>query len=346
VQRRLIVGIVAVLALAGGAVWWWLGQSQSVTIAQARIGPATELVYATGFVEAEQPVTISSRITAPVIQVLVTEGDRVRRGQVLVLLADDEQRAALTQAQAQSRAAGQTEARTLTLFREGWVTKAARDQAVANADAARAAVAAALARQGQLAIRAATDGVVLRHDVYAGDLAVPGKVLMQIGDPARIRVTATIDERDIARVHVGQPALMSSDAWPGKAIPARVAEVTPGGDPTARAFRVRLIPEAGASIPGGQLPLGMSLEINVVTHRDPRALLVPVGAVIDGKAWTVTDGRAHRHPVTTGIAGAESVQVTTGLAPGDSVILAPPSDLKDGDRVTPTTAATAESKPS
>lgn len=332
-QRRLAIGIGAVLALAGGAAWWWHGHARAVTVARVHIGPATELVYATGFVEAQEPVTISSRITAPVIKVLVSEGDRVQRGQVLVLLADDEQRAALTQSAAQARAAGQTEGRTLTLFKQGWVTKAARDQAVANADAARAGVAAALARQGQLAVRAGSDGVVTRRDVYEGDLATPGKVLMLIGDPARIRVTATVDERDIARVHVGQQALMSSDAWPGKAIPARVAEVTPGGDPTARAFRVRLSPEPTAALPMGQLPLGMSLEINLVTRREPRALLVPVGAVVAGRAWTVNDGRAHPHTVTTGIAGAETVQVISGLVAGDTVILAPPADLRDGERV-------------
>jgi len=329
VKRRVIAITTAAVAIVGGTLWLWQGKPRSVAVATAHTGIATELVYATGFVEAQQPVTISSRITAPVLRVLVSEGDAVRRGQPLVLLADDEQQAALAQSAAQQRAAEQVEGRTVALFKQGWVTKAARDQAVANADAARAATVAAQARKGQLVVRAESDGVVTRRDVYEGDLAVPGKALLLLGDPARIRVTATVDERDIARVHVGQPALMSNDAFPGQAIPAHVAEVTPGGDPTARAFRVRLLPDAG----GVGLPIGISLEINIVTRRETHALLVPGKALAGGKVWTVEDGRARAHAVTTGITGTDETQIATGIAAGATVILAPPVDLRDGQRV-------------
>jgi RND family efflux transporter MFP subunit len=329
VKRRLIA--ISVVIAAAGAVWLWQARPRDVATTPVVIGEATELVYATGFVEARTPVTISSRITAPVREVLVSEGNRVSKGQPLVLLADEEQRAATAQAAAQARAAAQTEDRTLTLYRQGWVTRAARDQAVANADAARAATGAAAARQNQLVVRAETTGTVIRRDVYPGDLATPGKLLLQIGDPRQIRVTATVDERDIARIQPGQSALMSSDAWPGRSIPAHVAELTPGGDPTARAFRVRLLPDA---IPSGiHLPLGMSLEINVVTRRVANALLVPATAVANGKAWTIEQGRARPHAVTLGIAGPERVQIVSGLPREARVITAPPADLKDGDRV-------------
>jgi len=329
--KRRFMAIVAALALAAGGAWLWHSRPRPLATTPVVIGEATELVYATGFVEARTPVTISSRITAPVREVLVSEGDPVTRGQPLVLLADDEQRAATAQAAAQARAAAQTEGRTLTLYKQGWVTRAARDQAVANADAARAATAAAAARQGQLVVRAETTGTVIRRDVYPGDLATPGKSLLQIGDPAQVRVTATVDERDIARIQPGQPALMSSDAWPNRSIPAHVAELTPGGDPTARAFRVRLLPDA---IPSGiHLPLGMSLEINVVTRRVRDALLIPATAVANGKAWTIEQGRARAHAVALGIAGPDRVQVLTGLPRNARVITAPPADLEDGDRV-------------
>ena len=62
----------------------WQNHKPEVEIAQARVGPAVELVYATGFVEPDQPVSIASRLTAPVVQVLVDEGNRVVRGQPLV----------------------------------------------------------------------------------------------------------------------------------------------------------------------------------------------------------------------------------------------------------------------
>lgn len=317
----LVLAIVAALA----AFWVWRNQPLRLALARARLGPATELVYATGFVEAQQPVTVQSRITAPVERVLVGEGDRVRRGQPLFLLADDEQQALLAQSAAQTRAAEQTEARTLTLFRQGWVTKAARDQAVANADAARAAQATASARRDQLVVRAMIDGVVTKRDIEPGEIASPTRVLALLGDPSRIRVTATVDERDITRILPGQQALMSSDAWPGRIIAARVSEITPTGDPAQRAFRVRLLPAAGSS-----LPLGMSLEVNVVIRRKANAVLIPAGALADGKVWVVAEGRARRRAVVTGISGSDTVEIASGLRPGETVIAAPPADLAEG----------------
>lgn len=326
--RAVLLALGLLPIVAAGAIWAWRTDATTVTFAKLRYGPAVELVYGTGFVEAQQPVSVQARITAPVAQVLVEEGQRVTRGQPLFLLTDDEQRALVAQAAAQRRAAEQTEYRTLTLFREGWVTKVARDQAVANADAARAAQATAGARQDQLVVRAQVDGIVTRRDVEPGELATPTRVLALLGDPARVRITATIDERDIARVVVGQQALMSSDAWPGRTIQARVAEITPGGDPAQRAFRVRLLPDTTAN-----LPLGLSLEVNIVSRRKERALLVPVGAVIAGTVWTVRDGKAHRQAVRTGIEGSEAVEVLAGIGPGDIVIDKPPEGLAEGRRV-------------
>jgi len=321
--------VIAMIALvAGVVVWRWQSAPTSVTLIRPHYGPAAELVYGTGFVEAQQPVSVQARITAPVDKVLVEEGQRVTRGQPLILLADDEQRALSAQAAAQRRAAEQTESRTVTLFRQGWVTKAARDQAVANADVARAAEATAGARQDQLVVRAEIDGVVTKRDIEPGELASPTRVLAQLGDPARVRITATIDERDIARVTVGQAALMSSDAWPGKAIPARVAEVTPGGDPSQRAFRVRLLPTTAVS-----LPLGLSLEINIVTRRKDRALLVPASAVVGGKVWVVRAGKAHAVEVRTGVVGSEQVEVLSGITAQDTLIDKPPEGLKEGQHV-------------
>ena len=329
-MNRKWTGLIAALALVGvaGGTYLWRTQPLTVELAKARTGPATELVYATGFVEAQQPVSIASRITAPVARVLVAEGDRVHAGQPLVVLIDDEQRGLLAQSDAQSRSAAQVEARTLALFKQGWVTRAARDKAVADADAARAGRTTAAARLDQLVVRASADGLVTKRDVEPGDLATPARVLFQLGDPARIRITATVDERDIARVHTGAAALMSSDAWPGRALAAHVAQITPSGDPTARAFRVRLRPDGAAG-----LPLGLTLEVNIIAHRDDHAVLVPATAVTAGKIWVVKDDRAHATPVRTGVAGKDSIQILTGIAAGDTVVVNPPADLVEGRKL-------------
>ncbi|URD59892.1 efflux RND transporter periplasmic adaptor subunit [Sphingomonas sp. KRR8] len=322
----LIVGAILILAIAAAA--FWLSQPVQVAVIRPYRGAATELVYATGFVEPVQPVAIASRLTAPVAAVLVDEGDAVRKGQPLVRLDDSDLRSAYAQAHALSIGASLTERRTLTLFRQGWVTAAARDTAVANAEAARAAERLAAAKIDQSVVRSAIDGTVIKRDIEPGELALPSRTLMLLGDPNRSRITATVDERDVPRIRAGQPALVSSDAWPGRVLRARVAELTPTGDPTQRAFRARLRLEGGPA-----LPLGMSLEVNIVTSEDRSALLVPNSAIAGDAVWTIVDGRARRRPVTLGIRGQKSSAVV-GL-PADAVLIdLPGSDLKDGARVT------------
>lgn len=322
----ILIGLAVVIGLG---IWFvWQGRAIAVSVAKAHEGPAIELVYATGFVETRQPVDVASRVTAPVVRILVAEGEQVRRGQALVLLDDSEQRGLLAQAAATRRGAVQDEQRTLALVSRGWVTKASRDKVVSAANAARAAELSASARMDQYVLRAGIDGVVLKRDVEPGDLAVPSRTLMQLGDPGRIRITATVDERDVPRIHVGQAALMSSDAWPGRVIRAHVSEITPGGDPNQRAFRARLLtdkPEA--------LPIGLTLEVNIVTRRTDRALLVPASAVTDGKVWVVEDKRARSRSVKTGIIGADETEIRTGLSAGDVVITAPPAGIAEGKRV-------------
>lgn len=327
-------------AAAGGGALWYETRPVTVSVDKVKSGPAADLVYATGYVEAQQPVSISSRITAPVDKVLVNEGDHVTQGQPLVLLASDEQRALVDQAAAQQRSAEVVEKRTNALFKEGWVTGAARDNATTTADAARAARATARARLDQLVIRAQISGIVTKRDVYPGDMALPTKVLLQLGDPAKTRITATVDERDIARVKVGQAALMASDAWPGRVIHAIVAEVTPAGDPTSRAFRVRLLAKDAPD-----LPLGLTLEVNIVTSERKAALLVPTSAVISAKdasgkdikdqtrVYVVSEGHARLRTITKGTSGAAEVEVASGLKAGEVVVLNPPATLADGARV-------------
>lgn len=331
--RRALRWMLLPLSLAAAGAGWlaWSSQPRSVSVAASLVGSATSLVYATGFVEADHPVSVSSRLTAPVLRVLVDEGDHVTRGQPLALLEADQQRALLDQAAAASRKAASDEQRALALFSQGWSTRANRDAAVAAADAARAAERSAHAALDQLEVRAGITGVVIKRDVEPGSLALPGTTLFQLGDPHHLRITATVDERDVPRLRVGQPALMTNEAWPGRVIHGHVREITPSGDPTQRAFRVRLAADGDVR----DLPFGLTLEVNIVTHQERSAQLVPAGALDQDHLWVVRDGRAHRLPVVTGVAGARDVQILRGLARSESVIVDPPADLHEGDRVAP-----------
>jgi RND family efflux transporter MFP subunit len=285
-------------------------------------------VYGTGFVEPQNPVEISSRVTAPVLRVLVDEGEHVGRGQPLAILDAEDQRETIAQLTASRVNAEQDERRAVALFKQGWSTNALRDKAVAQANSARALEAAGRARLNQFTIRSGISGIVLRRDVEPGDLASPAKVLFQLGDGSDLRVTAIIDERDIPMVRTGAEALMSTDAYPGRVIRGKVHEITPGGDPDQRAFRVRIQPDSTRD-----LPIGLTLEINILAASKQSALLVPAGAVRNGAVWVVTDGRARRVAVRTGIRGADQTEIESGLPSNACIVTSKLDALKDGQRV-------------
>lgn len=103
VSRRalIILGLCFVLpVLVAGIIWTRRGQE--VTLVRPHRGTAVELVYATGFVEPDQPESVSARVTAPVVAVLAGEGEPVRRGQALLRRDDSDLQGSLRQARAQS----------------------------------------------------------------------------------------------------------------------------------------------------------------------------------------------------------------------------------------------------
>lgn len=321
--------ILAVVTAAVAAASFFFTRPLNVAAARVTRGSVAEVVYATGFVEPRRPVDVSSRVTAPVTSVLADEGDRVSRGQALAVLDAEDLRETLAQLTASRINAEQDERRALALFAQGWSTNADRDKAVASANSARALENAARARLNQYTIRSGISGVILRRDVEPGDLATAAKTLFQVGDPKQLRVTATVDERDIPLVRTGSAALMSTEAYPGRVVRGQVYEITPGGNPDQRAFRVRIEPDAAAS-----LPVGLTLEVNILVSDRHHALLVPPAAIHGNAVWIADKGRLRRNPVEIGIRGADRTEIRTGLTEGACVLIDSPDKLKDGDRVT------------
>lgn len=320
--------IVAAIAV-GVAAWDYFNQPATVEAVAVTRGPIAEVVYGTGFVEPTRPVEVSSRVTAPVISILADEGDHVRRGQALAVLDAEDQRETIAQLSASRINAEQDERRALELFRQGWSTNEARDKAVGTANAARALEAAGRARLNQYTIRSGISGVILRRDAEPGDLATASKTLFEVGDPNDLRVTATVDERDIPLVHVGSAVMMATEAYPGRIIRGTVHEITPGGDPDQRAFRVRIRPDGAFA-----LPIGLTLEVNIMVAQRQHAQLVPGGAVRDDAVWLVESGKVRRVPVTVGIRGPEKSEIKSGLPERACIVRSPSDGLKDGDRVT------------
>lgn len=319
--------ILLVLAAAGGW-WWWRASAPEVEVVMPRRGAAVEAIYATGTVEAEKWARIAPVVPGRIAEVLAFEGDMVKEGQPLARLDDREARARIAELEAKAAYWREEMARSATLTARGYRSTEATQKARSEYNQVTAAINAARQKRTDLLVTSPMDGMVLKRDGEIGELAEVKDALFWVGAPRPLRITAEVDEEDIARVRIGQKVLIKADAFAERVLEAKVDRVTPKGDPVNKTFRVRVV------LPDDTpLLVGMTTEINIITAEHADVLLVPITALKDGKVLVVQDGRAASLAIQTGIRGRTMVEVTQGLGPETGLLASPPSSLKAGDRV-------------
>lgn len=320
--------LLVLLAAAGGGALLFNNGTPTVTAVPATKGEAVAAVYATGTVEPESWARVSPVTPGRIMGLAVKEGDKVEEGQVLARLDDREARARVAELESRAVYLRAEVGRAGELAIKGFKSKDAEEKARSDYQQAAAALAAARQRHADLVVVSPMPGVVLRADGEVGEVVDTSTVLFWVGAPRPLRITAEVDEEDIAHVRKGQRVLIKADAFPEKVLEGKVDRLTLKGDPLSKTFRVRI------ALPDDTpLLVGMTTEINIVVAEKKDALLIPAGAVAGGKVFVVEDGRIKARAVKPGIRGRARVEVLDGVAEGDKVIDGPPSGLKDGDRV-------------
>lgn len=207
--------------------------------------------------------------------------------------------------------------------------------AAARVAQAQANVQLAQARLARLQLRAPVDAVVLRRDVEPGLMAQPGRELLGLAERGPMRIEASIDERHLPLLQMGMAARAVADAFAGQPFDARLSEVSPAVDAERGSVGVRLAVDS----PPAFLKTDMTVSVELFGGHRAQALVLPAQAVRDAdraQPWVLAlrEGRAQRVPVTLGLKGVGSVEITQGLAEGDAVI-AQTEKVLPGDRVRP-----------
>ena len=328
-RRHPVRWIALLVALSiGAAAVYWLSAPPSVTVVHPRRGPAVQAVYATGTVEPTVMVPISAHSTARLVELNVDEGQTVAKGQVLARLEDDDLRRAVEVTEAEERYTKAELDRLGVLVGRQVVARSAYERARADWEKARAAAARAAAEAGYLQLVAPAGGTVIRRDGEIGQLIGANQTVFWLYSNAPLRISAEVDEEDIAQVRAGQQVLIRSDALPGQTFHGQVQAVTPKGDPVARSYRVRI--SLTADTP---LMIGMTTENNIVLRQSDDALLVPAGSVQQDTVWRVEDGRVSPQKVKIGAKGATEVEILDGVGEGDWVVAGPSPRLTAGQQV-------------
>jgi RND family efflux transporter MFP subunit len=331
--------VLLLLAVATLLLAWRIAGPPAVTVVRPTRGPAMQAVYATGSVEASVTVRIAPQLAGRLVALLADEGDVVTAGQLLARLDDSDLRASLGDEQAKLRYAEAHLQRLQALFNAGFATLDQLDQARASRDSARATSQHIAEQIKFMTLRASVAGRIIRRDGEVGDFIPsnqPVFYLAQSGAP--LRIAADVDEEDVAAVRVGQRSLITADAFPGRVFEGRVVEITPKGDPLSRVYRVRVVLP-----PNTPLMIGMTTEANIILAQRAHALLVPTAALNGNRVWLVRDGRALAQRLTLGAKGQGRTEVLAGLSDSDQIIVQPPADLKQGQKVRAMVATAAES---
>jgi HlyD family secretion protein len=184
-------------------------------------------------------------------------------------------------------------------------------------------------------VRAPLDGVVLTKSVELGEVVVINQPLFKVGDVTRLILEVSVDEADIGRVHDGRgtapPSVVAVNlyAFSKQIYGGHVFEVLPDANRDRKAFLVKVRLDE----PPEGLRSGMSAEVNIVAGEHDGALLAGTESVADDGVWLVRDGHAQRQAIKVGFRDLLRVEVLSGLAEGDLVVVSGQEKLTEGTRV-------------
>ena len=354
-------GLLALLLLAlAGALVAWLDRPKPVAVLSDSVGRGTvEASVANtraGSVEACLRTRLSTIAGGRIEVLAVKEGDRVRKGQLLMRLWNDDQQAdkALAQAQMDTARKRVTEACTLAdlarrelqrdeqLHQQGFISEGALDNVRTQADAriaacatARSDVGAAQARvkvaetAGQRSVLVAPfDGTVAEIVGEVGEDSTPSPPgvamppAIDLIDDSCLYVNAPMDEVDAPKIQVGQPVRITLDALPGRSFAGKVRRVAPyvtAVEKQARTVEIEVDfvdPQAA-----GRLLVGYSADVEVILDVRDNVLRVPSSALLRGdRVLLLQDGRLVERPVKTGLANWEHTEITQGLQGGERIV--------------------------
>ncbi len=300
----------------------------SVRVQKVEAKPHVAVEEVVGTVAPKLRSVVEAKVSGRIDKMLAVPGQRVKAGEVLVELDAREIKAQLDQAIAVLEQAESDLKRFARLLPQRAIAKQDFDAAQSRARVARASVAEAETMLGYTKITAPFDGVITRKLADVGDLAAPGKPLLEIEDPDALRFEAGIPEALIDRVELGA----TLDVRIGeKQIQGTVSEIAPSADPGSRTSLVKL-----------DLPPISGLRVGQFGHvgvplSESEVLRVPTSAIVNrGQMeliFVLKDGHAALRLVKTGKRIGDEMEVVSGVEAEEEVVTEGAADLVDGQPV-------------
>ena len=376
--RRVLPALLLVLLIAGGIAWSTRAKPIAVIEKQIDRGTVDSSVVNTraGTVEACQRTRLSTILGGRIEFLGVKEGDRVKKGALLMKLWNDDQRAQQTLAEAQrttatqrvrelctaAASAAREAQRQAALRAKGYVSEAREDAAKTEADTraagcetAKADVASAAARvsvtqveQGRTVLYAPFDGTVAKIVGELGEYStpsppgVPTPPAIDLIDESCLYVKAPMDEIDAPKIKAGLPVRVSLDALPKQPMAGKVRRVAPYVSAVEKQARTVDVEVDFIDSQAGKLLVGYSADVEIVLDSRVNVVRVPTAALIEGGRVLMLNpdsGKLEERKVKIGLANWEYTEVVEGLKEGERIVT---SLEREGVKVGARATATAD----
>ncbi|MEM7246367.1 MAG: efflux RND transporter periplasmic adaptor subunit [Acidobacteriota bacterium] len=300
-----------------------------VEVVALATGPMEEVLRFSTHLEAESGVKVLANSSRQVERLLVEEGDRVRAGQVLLHLQDDEQRSEVARLEAELAKTRRQHQRQESLLERGLVSEQTVQDLAYERERMDLLVRDAKLRLGDTVVKAPISGTVTNRMVQVGDHVTPNQHLFDLADFDTLVARIYAPEKDLHRLSMGLTARVHTQGPTVPAFSGQVSRLAPLVDPTTGTVKVTV-----AVPPDPLLRPGMFVELELITQQYEDALRIPKRALVHDrelsyvfrvKDETNDDGKA--------IAKAEKIVVQPRLDDGHHVVPAPADGFAPGDRI-------------
>jgi membrane fusion protein (multidrug efflux system) len=280
-----------------------------------------------GTVRSKTRAVIEARVGGRIETLAVNPGQLVKQGDLIAQLEVREIQARLDQAKATLEQANRDLERYTKLLDQNVLTKAEYDTAEARQRIAKAAVTEAETMLGYAKVTVPFNGVITRKIADVGDLASPGRGIVELEDPDTLRVEANVPEGLVRLLKLGQKMDVNS-AEIAKPVAAVVGEIAPAADPASRTSLVKLDLPANSG-----LRLGQFVRVAVPVGEKASLRLPASAVVLRGQmemVFVAANNTAQMRLVKTGRKANGDVEIVSGLDAGERVVVEGAKKLLDG----------------
>lgn len=286
-----------------------------------------------GSIEAWTQLNLTAKVSGTIDKVMVQEGDRVAQGDILAQIESADYQIALDRARAAYDLARADYERDKSVYAKGVIPPAELEARETNMQTARADLENARLMLERTTIKAPMDGIVRRLDAKVGLFLKAGDMVAELLQIDRVKAVIGIPESDVTAVRQLDTVEVTIKALDGLRVTGKRHFISASPDTLARLYRLEL----EIDNPDHLILPGMFVRADIIKQKSEETLTIPFYSIISRNneqyVFVEKDGIVEKRSVETGIMEKWMVEITSGLDPGDHVVIEGHRDVEDGRAV-------------